>query len=165
MAQEIKKQETGGTATRYRDPFAEMRADMDRVFNSFLGRSFFGRSPWLSRTEPTSLATPNLDVRENENQFVFEADLPGIDDKDVEVVVRDGVLTLKGEKKAERDEKKDTYHLVERSYGRFERSFQLPDSADQEKIKAEFDKGVLRIIVPKRPEAAKTQKKIPIGKG
>jgi HSP20 family protein len=104
---------------------------MERL--AFLGRSFFGRSPWLSRTEPTSLATPNVDVRENENESVFKADLPGIDDKKIEVVVRDGVLSLKGEKKAERDEKKDIYHLVELSYGSFERSFRLPDSADQEK--------------------------------
>ena len=80
-------------------------------------------------------------------------------------LVVDPEPTTLGEKKSERDEKKDTYHLVERSYGSFERSFQLPDSADQEKIKAEFDKGVLRIIVPKRPGAAKTQKRIPIGKG
>jgi HSP20 family protein len=101
MAQEIKKQGTGGTPTRYRDPFAEMRAEMDRVFDTFLGRSFFGRSPWLNSSEPTSLAAPNVDVRENEKEIVFEAELPGIDDKDIQVVVRDGVLTLKGEKKAE----------------------------------------------------------------
>jgi HSP20 family protein len=81
------------------------------------------------------------------------------------VLLRNGVLTLKGEKKSERDEKKDTYHLVERSYGRFERSFQLPDSADEGQIKAEFNRGVLRIVVPKRAEAVKAEKKIPIGKG
>jgi HSP20 family protein len=91
--------------------------------------------------------------------------LPGIDEKDVEVLVRDGVLSLKGEKKSERDEKKDNYHLVERSYGSFERSFQLPDSADEAQIKADFNKGVLRVVVPKRAEAVKTEKKIPIGKG
>ena len=71
---------------------------------------------------------------------------------------------MKGEKKSERDEKKDTYHLVERSYGSFERSFRLPDSVDEEKIKADFSKGVLRVVVPKRAEAVKTEKKIPIGK-
>ena len=75
------------------------------------------------------------------------------------------MLSLKGEKKSERDEKKDTYHLVERSYGSFERSFRLPESADQEKIAADFSKGVLRVVVPKRPEAVKAEKKIPIGKG
>jgi HSP20 family protein len=79
-------------------------------------------------------------------------------------VVRDGVLSLKGEKKFERDEKKETYHLTERSYGAFERMFRLPDSADEDKIKANFEKGVLRIVVPKRPEAVAAEKKIQIQK-
>ena len=75
------------------------------------------------------------------------------------------MLSLKGEKKSERDEKKETYHLVERSYGSFERSFRLPDSADDAQIKADFNKGVLRVVVPKRREAVKAEKKIPVGKG
>ena len=166
MAQEIKTQETGGgSVSRYRDPFAEMRAEMDRVFETFLGPSFFTRRPLPSRAEPVGISAPNVDVRENDKEFVFEAELPGIDEKDIQVTVRDGMLSLKGEKKSERDEKKDTYHLVERSYGSFERSFRLPDSADEEKIAANFNKGVLRIVVPKRAEAVKAEKKITIGKG
>jgi len=165
MAQEIKKQETGGGAvSRYRDPFAEMRAEMDRVFDSFLGRGFFGRPALFGRGELPATIAPDIDVRENDNEIVLEAELPGIDEKNVEVVVRNGVLALKGEKKSERDEKKDTYHLIERSYGSFERSFQLPEGVDEAQIKADFDKGVLRVTVPKRPEAAKSEKKIPIGK-
>jgi HSP20 family protein len=166
MAQEIKKQETsGGAASRYRDPFTEMRAEMDRIFDNFLGPNFFGRRPLVSRSEPSGNSTPTVDIRENDKEFVFEAELPGIAEKDVQVTVRDGVLSLKGEKKSERDEKKDTYHLVERSYGGFERSFRLPDSADEEKIAADFNQGVLRIVVPKRAEAVKAEKSIPIGKG
>jgi HSP20 family protein len=166
MAQEIKKPETSGAvAARYRDPFAEMREEMDRVFDSFLGPSFFGRWPSASRAEPAEISAPKVDVRENDKELVFEAELPGIDEKNVQVTVRDGMLSLKGEKKSERDEKKDTYHLVERSYVSFERSFRLPDSADQEKIAADFTKGVLRVVVPKRPEAVKAEKKIPIGNG
>jgi HSP20 family protein len=141
-----------------------MRAEMDRVFDSFLGPNFFSRWPSASRAEPFGGSAPNVDVRENDKEFVFEVELPGIDEKDVQVTVRDGMLSLKGEKKSEQDEKKDTYHLVERSYGSFERSFRLPDSADQEKIAANFNKGVLRIVVPKRAEAVKAEKKIPIGK-
>jgi HSP20 family protein len=166
MAQEVKKPETSGAvARRYRDPFAEMRAEMDRVFDSFLGGGIFGRSSLPNRAETARMVATDLDVRENDKEIVFEAELPGIDDKDVQVSVRDGVLLLKGEKKLERDERKDTYHLVERSYGSFERSFTLPDSADQEKITADFSKGVLRIVVPKRAEAVKAEKKIAIGKG
>jgi HSP20 family protein len=167
MAQEISKQEkSGGSLSRYRDPFAAMRAEMDRVFDSFLGPSFFGRwrAPAID-AEPAEIASPKVDVRENDKEFLFEAELPGIDEKDVQITVRDGMLSLKGEKKSERDEKKDAYHLVERSYGSFERSFRLPDIADQEKIAANFEKGILRIVVPKRAEAVKPEKKIPIGKG
>jgi HSP20 family protein len=166
MAQEIKKQEPGGaTAPRYRDPFAEMRAEMDRVFDSFLGRSLFGRPALFGRTEAAATVAPDIDIRENEKEIVVEAELPGIDEKDIEILVRDGVLTLKGQKKSERDEKKENYHLAERSYGSFERSFRLPDSIDEAQIKADFNKGVLCIVVPKRAEAVKSEKKIPIGKG
>jgi HSP20 family protein len=74
------------------------------------------------------------------------------------------VLSLKGEKKSERDEKKDTYHLVERSYGSFERLFRLPEGVNEEQIKADFNNGVLHVVIPKRPEAVKAEKKISIGK-
>jgi HSP20 family protein len=165
MAQEIKKPEPAGTvAPRYRDPFAQMRDEMDRVFDSFLGRSLFGRPSTLPRMELAAVVDPDIDIRENDKEIIFEAELPGIDEKDVQVALRDGILSLKGEKKSERDEKEETYHLVERSFGSFERSFRLPDTADQDKITADFNKGVLRVVVPKRAEAVQAEKKIPIGK-
>ena len=166
MAQEIRKPMAGGTpVSRYRDPFAEMRSEMDRLFDTFLGRSFFGRPAPSGSAEPATTLAPNVDIRENDKEIIVEAELPGIEEKDIQVTVRDGVLSLKGEKKSERDEKKDTYHVIERSYGSFDRSFALPDSADQDQIKADFNKGVLRVVVPKRAEAAKAEKKIAIGKG
>jgi HSP20 family protein len=158
MAQEIKKQQSD--VTRYRDPFAQMRAEMDRLFENFIGRGVFG-SP--TQWQATQL-TPSIDVRENEKEIVVDAELPGMNENDVQVVVREGVLSLKGEKKSERDEKKDTYHLVERSYGSFDRSFRLPEGVNEEQIKADFNNGVLHVVVPKRPEAAKAERKIPIGK-
>ena len=167
MAQEIKKPEAGSVpASRYRDPFAEMRSEMDRVFDSFLGRGFFGR-PSLSslpRVSAPVMTQPDVDIRENDKELLIEADMPGLDEKDINVMLRDGILTLRGEKKSQREEKKDTYHLMERSYGSFERSFQLPETIDEAGIKAEFEKGVLRIAIPKRPEAVKAERKIPIGK-
>ena len=166
MAQEIRKPMAGGTpVSRYRDPFAEMRSEMDRLFDTFLGRSFFGRPAPSGSAEPATTLAPNVDIRENDKEIIVEAELPGIEEKDIQVTVRDGVLSLKGEKKSERDEKKDTYHMIERGFGSFERSFELPDSADQDQIKADFNKGVLRVVVPKRAEAAKAEKKIAIGKG
>jgi HSP20 family protein len=164
MAQEIKKAE--GTATpvqRYVDPFSAMRAEMDRVFDSFLG-SGFGRFPLFSRGNDSDTVVPSIDVRESETELVVEAELPGMDEKDVSVTLNNGVLTLKGEKKSEREEKKDDYHVMERSYGSFQRSFRVADTIDADKVKATFDKGVLKVTMPKRPEAVKAEKKIPIGK-
>ena len=163
MAQEIMRPDMGAVASRYRDPFAEMRAEMDRVFDSFLGPGFFGR-PSLPKMTTVERVAPEVNVHENDTEIVFEAELPGIDEKDVNVTLREGVLSLKGQKKSEREEHKDTYHLVERSYGSFERSFQLPTGIDDNQVKASFDKGVLRVIVPKKPEAVSVEKKIPIGK-
>lgn len=164
MAQEIKKSEASGTpAQPYADPFSAMRAEMDRVFDSFLGRSF-NRFPGLSRFEENDAVVPSIDVRETETELVVEAELPGMDEKDVSVTLNNGVLTLKGEKKSEREEKKDDYHLMERSYGNFQRSFQVANTIDADKVKASFDKGVLKVTMTKRPEAVKAEKRIPIGK-
>jgi HSP20 family protein len=145
------------------DPFAALRHEMDRVFDSFLGRGF-GRFPELPRVRWATGAQPSIDVRETPTEFVVEAELPGMDEKDVNVTLNNGVLTLKGEKKSEREEKKDNYHMMERSYGSFRRTLQLGDMVDADKVKADFDKGVLKVTLPKRPEAVKAEKRIPIGK-
>jgi HSP20 family protein len=164
MAQEIKKQEpTGAALPRYQDPFTQVRREMDRLFDSFLDRGFFGL-PSVQRMVPPVIAAPDIDIRENDKEIVLEAELPGLDENDVSIVLRDGVLSLKGEKKSKRDEKNETYHLVERSYGTFERSFRLPETIDEDQIKATFDKGILHIVVPKRPESMKAEKRIPVGK-
>lgn len=164
MAQEIKKNEAAVTpARRFTDPFGSMRAEMDRVFDSFLGRGL-GRLPSLTEADPSSGIMPSIDVRENATEFVVEAELPGIEEKDVTLTLNDGVLMLKGEKKSEREDKQDGYHLTERSYGSFRRSFRVADTVDTEKVVASFDKGVLKITMPKRPEALKQEKRIPIGK-
>ena len=137
---------------------------MDRVFESFLGRGS-GRLRALARAEENGAVVPSIDVRETKTELVIEAELPGLDEKDVSVTLNNGILTLKGEKKSEREEKKDDYHLMERSYGSCQRSFRVADTIDADKIKATFEKGVLKVMLPKRPEAAKAEKRIPIGKG
>ena len=88
---------------------------------------------------------PSIDVRETNTDLAVEAELPGMDEKDVSVTLSNGVLTLKGEKKSEREEKKEDYHLMERSYGSFQRSFRLGDTIDPDKVTAAFDKGVLKV--------------------
>jgi HSP20 family protein len=107
---------------------------------------------------------PELDVRENTNSIVIEAELPGVDEKDVSVTVANGLLTIKGEKKDQHEEKDETHYFSERSFGAFQRSLRLPDTIDETKVSADFDKGVLRITAAKKPEAVKTEHKIEIKK-
>ncbi len=163
MAQEINKSETeSAPAPRYSDPFSVLRSEMDRVFDAFLGRGF--GLPSLQRPGGDQAVMPSIDVCETENEVVVEAELPGMDEKDVTVTLSGGILTLKGEKKSEREEKKDDYHLTERSYGSFQRSFRVPEAVDQEQVTASFDKGVLKVTMQKRPDAGPSEKRIPIGK-
>ncbi|HEY3743855.1 MAG TPA: Hsp20/alpha crystallin family protein [Bryobacteraceae bacterium] len=98
---------------------------------------------------------PAVDIRETENALVVKADLPEVDEKDIDIQIENGTLTLKGERKFEKDETgKGGYHRIERSYGTFARSFTLSDTIDAEKVAAEFKNGVLTITLPKK-EAAK----------
>lgn len=106
--------------------------------------------------------TPKMDVVESDGAYELTAELPGMDEKDIEVVMRDRVLMLKGEKKEEREEKKEDYRLCERRYGTFERAFTLPEGVDATKVKARFVKGVLHITLPKTKESQLKQRKIPV---
>lgn len=131
------------------DPFLDLRAHMDRLFDGVFGSIVpFGDTfgwPRLGRSEPM----PRVDVSETPGMLTIKAELPGMDEKDVELTLNDGVLTLKGEKRAEKEEKDKDYHLIERSYGTISRSFRLPDTVDPEKVTAGFDKGVLTVTLPK----------------
>ncbi|MFQ5650805.1 MAG: Hsp20/alpha crystallin family protein [bacterium] len=99
---------------------------------------------------------PRIDVRETEKEFVVTAELPGLNKDDFKLTIEDNILTLEGEKKFEREEKKDNYYRAERSYGAFKRAFRLTDSVDSKKIKADYTNGVLEITLPK---AAKVKPK------
>jgi HSP20 family protein len=142
------------------EPFASLRRDMERVFEDF-SRGF----GWGPPTVSGGGVTPRVDVSESDSEIKIEAEMPGVDEKDVEVVLSDGRLTIKGEKKQEKEEKKKDYHMVERSYGSFARSIGLPFSAEPDQVKANFAKGVLTVTVPKPPEVKAKEKKIRIGKG
>jgi HSP20 family protein len=146
-------------APRFSDPFAALRAEMEHLFDNFS----FGRLPSFPRftTELTTEGTmmPSVDVRENDKEIVIEAELPGIEEKDVSVTVQDGLLTVKGEKKLEKKEEKENYHTMERRYGSFMRSMRLPDTVDEENISAKIDKGVLTVTVAKKPGAETTKER------
>jgi HSP20 family protein len=164
MAKDPERSSRGEIAPRYSDPFGALRSEMDRLFDSFTGGlptfpSMFG--PSVAR----GLALmPSMDVKETDKEISIEAELPGLDEKDVSLTIQNGVLTIEGAKKFEHDEGKENYHVMERRYGSFQRSLRIPDTVNEDKIEARFDKGVLKVVLPKRPEAASEQRKIEIKK-
>jgi HSP20 family protein len=143
------------------DIFSAMRDEMDRMFERF--EHGWPRWPALFRRNG-DFAVLNLDVREDTNSIVVEAELPGVDEKDVSVTLANGMLTIKGEKKHEKEEKGESYFLAERSFGSFQRAIRLPDTVDDAKVEAKFDKGVLKVTAAKKPEAVKAERKIEIKK-
>lgn len=149
-------------APRYSDPFSALRSEMDHLFDNFS----FGRFPSFPKltasAEGNGTISPNIDVRENDKEIVIEAELPGLEEKDVSVTLHDGLLTVKGEKKFEKKEDKDNYHMVERRYGSFTRSMRLPDTADEENVDARIDKGVLTVTVAKKPGTESKERTIKI---
>ena len=147
--------------SRPRDVFSTMRDEMERMFER--AEHGWPRWPALFKRDGDSMV-PELDVRENTNAITVEAELPGVDEKDVSVTLANGVLTIKGEKKSEKEEKGDNYYVAERSFGSFERSIRLPDTVDDAKVEAKFDKGVLKVTAAKKPEAVKAERKIEIKK-
>ena len=125
--------------------------------------SWAGSQLSLACLAPVAL-TPHVDVKETDKEIVVEAELPGMDEKDISLAVKGGVLTIRGEKKHEHEEEKVNYRMMERRYGSFQRSLRLPDTVDEDKVEASFENGVLKVIVPKRPEAIGKQRTIPITK-
>ena len=142
---------------RGEDSFRTLFQEIQRTFEDFSRRSAFARfSPDI----------PKVDVAESKDAIDITAELPGVDEKDVDVTLVDDVLTIRGEKKSEREEpdKDKNWHVVERSYGSFSRAVPLPFEADPTKVEAKFDKGVLRIHLPKSEEVTKKKQKIEIRK-
>ncbi len=152
-------------------PFMDLRKRMDQLFDDYMRG--WPRFPSLARdvweAEPFAgmrhgVLDVRFDISEGDAGLDVSAELPGMVEKDIEVTLSDGVLTIKGEKKAETEEKKKDFHLTERRYGSFTRSFRVPGTVDQDKIKATFDKGVLHIALPKHPESKAKKKKISVSK-
>jgi len=148
-----------------RRPFESLRHEIDSLFEDF-DRGFWA-SPFRRMRSPlwgkeSTWQVPTVDVVDTEKSFKISAELPGLDEKDVEVKLVNGNLTIKGKKEEEKEEKEKDYYLHERRFGSFERSFPVPDEVDADKIEASFKKGVLTVTLPKNPEAVKPEKKIEV---
>lgn len=131
------------------DPFRDLitlREKMNRLFEE----------AFTSRGEEKDLVastwTPSVDIYETEHALILSAEVPGIDEKDIEIKIEDNTLTIKGERKFEKETKEENYHRIERAYGSFYRSFSLPHYIDQDNIEAEHENGILKITMPKKAE-------------
>jgi len=139
------------------DPFADLQREMNRLFEET------NRGVAPSGNGGASL-TPSVDVKETDTAYEVNAELPGVDEKDVQVTFENGALSIRGEKKAEKEEKKEGYYLSERSYGSFSRLITF-DDVDGDKIDARFAKGVLTITLPKLPPEKSKARKIEVKAG
>lgn len=149
-------------------PMENLRRDFNRLFEDFgdlwrspIRHALLGPDSLWSG-ELTWAAAPAVDIAEKDKAYEITAELPGMDEKHVEVKVANGMLTIKGEKREEKEEKKKDYYLSERRYGSFERRFQIPEGVDGDKIDATFKKGLLTVTLPKTAAAQAAEKKIPI---
>ena len=136
------------------DMFRSLHREIDQLFDDFSsGLPTFGES---------GIMAINLDVAETENAFEVTAEVPGAKPEDIDISLSDNLLTVKGEKKSEKDEKRKNYHMMERSYGAFQRSVRLPAEVDESKVDARFENGLLKITLPKAPQARSKVKKIEV---
>ncbi len=161
---DVKKAERGGSELPsvfdWSRPLTDLRGEVDRVFESFM--KGWPQMPRASFAADWRELSPSVDVSESDEAYEIAVELPGMDEQDVELTLRDDMLTLSGEKKSEKEEKKKDYVLSERSYGSFKRGFRLPTDINPDKISAELKQGIMTITLPKTAEAQENKKKIAI---
>jgi HSP20 family protein len=159
-----------GSQPAPRHPLLALREEMDRLFDDFFtglpSTPFWRRraavDPWRRFQGMFEATFPTADMVEGDRDYRITAELPGMSEQEIEVALSGDVLTLKGEKRDEHEEKGANRHVSERRYGSFQRSFVLPEDADAEKVEAAFRNGVLTVTVPKRPDAKAPQRRIEI---
>jgi HSP20 family protein len=140
------------------DPFREVVALQNRV------NSLFGNFAETEGALTTASFVPAVDVYEDEKKVVLKLEVPGIEEKDLDVRVENHTLTVKGERKFEKEEKEENFHRIERRYGSFYRAFTLPSTVDTENVDAKYEAGVLKLELKKKPEAQPKQIKVNVGK-
>jgi HSP20 family protein len=137
------------------DPFRDLNILQDRM-----NRLFEDTGRGIRRGEEpasTTIWSPAVDIYETEGEIVVQAELPGMDRKDISLNLENNVLTIRGDRQFKKETKEDNYHRIERSYGGFSRSFSIPTSVDEDKIRADYKDGVLRIALPKKEQAKPKQ--------
>ncbi|MGB3974858.1 MAG: Hsp20/alpha crystallin family protein [bacterium] len=146
-------------------PIMQIHKEIDRVFDEIFGGFGFADKSAAESWDtlmPSALFKPNLDISETDKEYSITVELPGVDEKNIELELIENTLKIRGEKKQETEKKDKNYHCVERSYGSFQRSLTLPEDADQEAIRAEYKNGIMTISIPRKPELKPESKKIEI---
>ena len=138
--------------------FSDLENRVESLFDRVFGTSLVS----YVMPETKGEFSPRMDIKETKKDFKIVSEMPGMDSKDIEVTVRDGMLTITGEKKVEKEEKETDYHHVERSYGCFSRSVSLPGIADIDKVESAYKNGVLTVTIPKTEKSIEKSRKIPI---
>lgn len=142
-------------------PYLSLQQEMNRMFDEFF--EGFDLAPF--RGEGMTSVAPKVDVAETESEIHVTAELPGLTENEVEVTLAEGSLTLRGEKKSEKEDKQKNYHRTERSYGMFERTIPLPAEVDREKVEATFTNGVLSVVLQKLSPSVEAGRKISVKRG
>jgi HSP20 family protein len=156
-----------GTSAQDWEPIRSLRHQIDRLFADFdwpdLRLAWPRKAAGLPQPWPDfGVAVPPVDLVERNGGYELQAELPGLSEDQIEVKLANGIVTIKGEKSSERIEDEDDYHLSERSFGSFQRSFRVPANVDTDKIEAHFDKGVLKVSLPKSAAAVQQARKIDV---
>jgi HSP20 family protein len=141
----------------FTDPFASFRREVDRMFDDFFSST--SRQRWNAKWPTLS---PRIDISDSEKELFITAEMPGLDERDFEVTLAGDVLTIKGEKKTENKDHNGNAYYVERRYGSFARSIRLPFEAGEQKVDANYDRGILTVRVPKPPEAQRQVRRIEV---
>ncbi len=144
------------------DPFRDVLALQNRMNSLFQD---FNRNQSEGDVLSTAAFVPPVDIYEDEHKIVLNLEVPGMKESDLDIQLENNVLTVKGERKFEKEEKEENFHRIERRYGSFYRSFTIPNTVNPESVKAGYDAGVLRIELEKRAEAKPKQIKVEVGKG
>ncbi len=149
----------------FHGPVGQLHQEMDQLFDNFFRG--FGHSPFrpgslLSDSLNSGMLKPTLDIGASEKEYAISIEVPGVTQKDVKLEIAHNTLTVRGEKKQEKEEKNKDFYRVERSYGSFQRVLSLPEDADQDKVTATFKDGVLAITIPRKPMPAAAVKQIEI---
>lgn len=165
----VEVKETAPAVANAPDTWRSFRTEMDRLFDRFAGgwgmpalRRMCDAEPAFQYESSFAIPSPAVDISEDDGAYKVTAELPGMAEKEIEVVVSGDTLSIKGEKRLEKEQKEKNFHLSERSYGSFERNFYVPDGVDRDKTAADFSKGVLTVTMPKKAKAVEQTKKIEV---